>query len=83
LTEVEEANAWKISPAMAQAQLDQQQQRITQLEGALKAFVDTYRVMYNMDQVYPSNYENHQRLEQELLSAFLKAQHALTPESHD
>jgi chromosome segregation ATPase len=35
LTEVEEANAWKISPAMAQAQLDQQQQRITQLEGAL------------------------------------------------
>jgi hypothetical protein len=53
--------------------------RITQLEGALKPFVDTYRVMYNVDQIYPTSHEDQLRLEQELLSAFMKAQHALTP----
>jgi hypothetical protein len=59
------------------------QQRITQLEGALKLFVDTYRVMYNMDQVYPTSHEDQMRLEQELLRAFMQAQHAMTPEGED
>jgi hypothetical protein len=46
-------------------------------EAALQAFVAIYRVMYNVDQIYSTSYEDQQELERKLRAVYDQAISAL------
>ena len=54
-------------------ELECAEREATRLRAALKAFTETYRVLYNVDQVYSISPAQQQQLEQDLRAAYEQA----------
>ena len=60
--------------------MEQGQDRLRRCEAALRQFVQSYRVLYNVEQITPLSYDQHQRLDRQLREAYDHAAAALPPE---